>query len=1108
MPPELFRFPLSFGQQRLWFLEQLYPGTSTHNISYAFPIPGPVKVPLFQHCLRRIADRHETLRTTIAVVEGEPMQVVGAEATLNLEFVDLSAEPPAAQEARLAALAEAEAQRPFDLGTGPLLRSVLVKCSENSHWFILTIHHLICDGWSLAVFFRELSAFYQAQLVGQEAPLPPLPIQYADYAVWQRDHLSGDVLRRHLEFWRTKLAESTVLELPTDHPRPAVQSYRGAWLPVEIPPRLVAGLKELGREEGCTLFMTLLAGFKALLCRYTGHEDILVGVPVSGRVRPELEGLIGFFVNTLVMRTDLSGNPSFRQLMQRIRQTATETYACQELPFEKLVEELQLERDLSRQPLVQASFQLFTYSAAELAALRGRDRVLPGRRHASTFDVAVELWEAPGGWVRGYVEYNTDLLEPVTVQRMVSRWRRLLDGAAANPAMPIASLPLLTAAERRECLADANGPVVAYAGDACVHQLIRAQIGRTPDEAAVVRQGRITSYRELGVESRRLAQQLAARGIGRGHIVGLCFDRSERLVAALLAILECGAAYLPLDAEYPAERLRFMVADAGLRLVLTEPRHAPRLATLGAELIIVGGEAAAGGANRTRRRSPGKACVDDLAYVIYTSGSTGKPKGTCVTHRNLINYLSWAKGAYEAASGSGAVLHSSISFDLTVTSLFVPLLAGRAIHVVDEAAGIDGLAELLRTVPRLSFFKTTPAQLRLLSEQLSTSEAARFTRKIVIGGENLVAQDIAPWRRAAPDTELINEYGPTEATVGCCVYSAPPSEALAGSIPIGRPIANTRIYVLDGNLEPVPCGLPGMLFIGGDGVSNGYLARPRLTAERFLPDAFDTTGRNRPLYCSGDLARRRNDGNIEFLGRLDNQIKLRGFRIEPSEVEMSLRRCAGVVDAAVLAHSFDDQDVRLVAYVVLEDGPGRGDETVDCAASLVAELRLWLPRYMIPSVITRISALPLTINGKVDVAALASRPLQPQSAKRAFVPPSTALEQVLASLWEDTLHCGRVGVDDDFFDDLGGHSLLAAKLVARIRSTLRREIQLLQLFQTPTVARFADALRNDSMHGDNIERVAEIVLAVQRMSDEECQDSLPSGAPPPSHPLLVAEPGG
>ncbi len=1051
-------FVCSFAQERLWLLHQLTPGDIAYNVPVAVRLSGALDTAALERSINGIVARHEVLRTVFALVDGRPMQIVKPALTIPLPINDLSAVPLQHQEELVQQLATAEAQRPFDLALGPLLRVCLLRLSATEHVVLLSMHHIISDAWSMGVFVRELAALYSAYTSGQTARLPDLPIQYADFAAWQRQWLQGDVLAVQLAFWREQLAgELAALELPTDHPRPLVQTSRGASYPFVLPVALSSAIKQLSQGEGATLFMILLAAFQVLLYRYSGQPDIRVGTPIANRQRVDLEPLIGFFVNTLVLRADCAANPSFRALLRQVRERALGAYAHQDLPFEKLVEALRLERDLSRTPLFQAMFMLQNAPQPPLELAGLTIRPLEIESGTAKFDLTLVMIE-DDRQLAGELVYNSDLFEAPTIARMLAHFQVLLEGIVAEPDRRIGDLPLLTAAERQELLFTLNATQRAYPATT-MHALFEAQVERTPEAIAVAcadpagaRQ--TMSYAELNTRANQLAHYLRGLGAGPGTLVGLCLERSPAVLVAMLGILKAGAAYVPLDPSYPRERLALMLEDSRAALLVTQQPLLAGLLTSGVTVVCLDTDQDLI-AQATTTNCVSGASAADLAYVIYTSGSTGTPKGSAIPHRGLVNYLHWAAEAYAVADGCGAPVHSSIAFDLTITGLFLPLLVGRTVQLLPETLGPVALSTTLRPEANFSLVKITPAHLELLRQQLAGQELAGRTRALIIGGEQLLAEQLVVWQHAAPATRLVNEYGPTETVVGCCVYTVPPDLQTSGPIPIGRPIANTQLYILDRHMQPVPIGVPGELYIGGDGVAWGYLNRPSLTAEKFVPDPFGATP-GAQLYRTGDLVRHRADGNLDYLGRIDLQVKVRGYRVELGEIEAVLRAHPALDEAVVVLRELAPGDKRLVAYVVLKHP--------EAEQAITAQLRDFLaermPEYMLPSAFVLLEALPLTVNGKVDRKALpAPAALRPELATT-YVAPQSELERTIAGIWQEVLGLDRVGMFDNFFD-LGGHSLLLVQVQNKLRVALNRDIPLVELFQYPTIAALAQALRQN-----------------------------------------------
>jgi amino acid adenylation domain-containing protein len=1051
--------PLSFAQQRLWFIDQLQPGSGAYNLPTAVRLTGQLNLEVTERTFAEVVRRHEALRTTFAAPDGQPVQVVHEAEGFAIPVTDLSAVPEGEREERVRALALAEAQRPFDLQSGPLLRVSLLRLGEADHVALFTMHHIVSDGWSMGILVREVATLYGAYVRGEESPLPELAVQYGDFAAWQREWLQGAVLERQLSYWKERLRGApAALELPTDRARPTVLTQRGAQHGFRLSQELSRGLQELSRREGVTLFMVLLAAFAVLLKRYTGRQDVVVGTPIAGRNRGEVEGLIGFFVNTLVLRTDLSGDPTFRELLERVKEVALGAYAHQDLPFEKLVEELQPERSLAHTPLFQVMLVLQNAPGGEveLPGLKltplgggsgesGRGAIEGG---TAKFELTLTVVETREG-LRGAVNYNRDLFDGTTIERLMGHWSRVLEAVAGDATQRLSQLPLLSRAERQELLVGWNETASDYEREQSVVARFEQQVERTAAAVALEYGTAQLSYGELNERANQLAHYLRGRGVGAETLVGVYLERSVELVVALLAVVKAGGAYVPLDPQYPAERLSFILRETKAAVVLTQASLAGALPESTALRICVDQQAAEfqgeSGANLAQA-----VAREQLVYVLYTSGSTGRPKGVAVTHGGLVNYLQWAGERY-LRGGQGAPLHSSIGFDLTVTSLYLPLLNGERVLLLAEEQGLEGLRETLGQQPDFSLVKLTPAHLQLLSEQVSGAEVQHWARTLVIGGEALTAEQVSFWRTRAPQVRLLNEYGPTETVVGCAVYEVTAATTSSGAIPIGRPIANTELYLLDEELAVVPVGAVGELYIGGEGVARGYLGQPELTAERFVPHPFATEGGER-VYRTGDLARYRVNGELEFLGRADQQVKVRGYRIELGEVEAVLRSHEGVQEAVVVVRE-SAGDKRLVGYVVSVAG-----ETVN-SGQLREWLRQRLPDYMVPSLFVPLAELPLTPNGKVDRQALPDPEFG--AALDNFVAPRDSVEMELAQIWSEVLSVEEVGVRDDFFD-LGGHSMIATRMMYRIEQVFGRKIPLAALFESPTVEHLATLLREQT----------------------------------------------
>jgi amino acid adenylation domain-containing protein len=1050
--------PLSFAQQRLWFLDQFDPGNPTYNMPVAVRMSGPLDRSALERALAGVVERHEALRTRFPAIGGEPVQVVEPELPLALDAVEVQG-TPAERETAMLRLACEEALRPFDLERGPLVRTRLLRLDDLDldHVLLLTVHHIVSDGWSLGILVREVAALYEGCATGKPAVLPALPVQYADFAVWQRSWLSGEVLEREVAWWRERLAGAPAsLELPTDRPRPAVKTSRGALRQAELSGDLSAVLRALSRRSGSTLFMTLLAGLATLLHRYTGQDDVLVGSPVANRNRTEVEPLIGFFVNTLVMRADLAGDPAFFRFLERMRETALEAYAHQDLPFEKVVEAVRPDRDLARSPLFQIAFALQNLPESELRLASLTLSPVPMGSETVKFDWDIAMEEEDGA-IRLRWVYNVALFDSATIERAIGHLETLLAGAATDPGQGISDLPLLRAAERSSLLTEWTAPI-DYPADGLIHERVAAQAARSPGAVAFVLAGETLTYGQLDARANRMAHRLRRLGVGPEEVVGICLDRSFDLVVGMLAVLKAGGAYLPLDPDYPRERLEFMLWDSEVRVLLAQRALIEDLRGGLADLRALAVDAEREAIERESDRPPEVSVdLDHPAYVIYTSGSTGVPKGVVVSHRALANRLGYA-AAFDLWADDVFLQKTSASFDVSVLEIFGPLvMGGRSVLV--PAGWQKDVEALLRLIAEQGVTQASfpPSLLYVLLERDDFTAACRSLRTVITGGE-VVPADLPGRLFDRLDADLLNRYGPTEATISVTSWTCR-RDVEERALPIGRPIANAGVYVLDCWMNPVPAGVPGELYLGGVCLARGYLRRPELTAERFMPNPF-ASARGERLYRTGDLARFRPDGALEFGGRVDGQVKIRGFRVELGEVEAALAGHPAVREVVVT-----DREQRvavkaaaaraLVAYVVLEPGQ----------SVLPAELREFahakLPPHMVPSAFVILERLPLGPTGKVDRRALPA----PEEASRELeaAAPRTDLERRIAAIWREVLGVERVGLHDNFFD-LGGHSLLMARVHDRLRKGVSRSLSMVELFQFPTVADLAGHLgRRDGM---------------------------------------------
>ncbi|MBZ4423334.1 non-ribosomal peptide synthetase, partial [Myxococcus sp. RHSTA-1-4] len=1039
--------PVSFAQQRLWFIDQLQPGSPTYNMPTFVRMEGALDVDALRRGFDELARRHEALRTTFTQQDGQPFQRISPTGTLPLELVDLSGLEPHAARAELERHLREDTLQPFDLATGPLLRAQLLKLGPSEHVLALNMHHIVSDGWSMGVLVREVAALYDAFSQGKPSPLPPLPLQYADYAVWQRGWLQGAVLDEQLGYWRQQLSGVSTLELPTDKPRPPVQTFRGADVPVALPLATSEALQALCQQEGATPFMALLAAFQVLLSRYSGQQDIAVGSPIAGRQRGELEDLIGFFVNTLVLRAHVEDHASFLHLLRQVKEGSLGAYAHQDVPFERLVEELQPTRDMSRGPLFQVTFAL---QNTPMSPARGTGlvlRPLEVENPTIKFELEMILAETPEG-LRGSLRYNTDLFEHATALRMAEHFRVLVEALVSRPEAPLASVSLLSGAERQQVLVDWNATAMDFPRDTCVHQRVEEQARRTPDAVAVESDGARLTYRELDARANQVAHGLLHRGVRSGDRVALCVQRSPEMVVGLLGILKAGAAYVPLAPDYPRERLAFMLQDCRARVLLTQ-RELAGLLPEGTDVVCLD----SGEAPRSLEETLAPSVTvppESPAYVIYTSGSTGQPKGVVIPHGALANHMAWFLSAFGITAGDRVLQKTPLSFDASVWECWASLMVGAPLVLAPPEAHRDPAALVACVVrQRITHLQVVPSMLRFMLEEEGLLNATHL-RWLFCGGEALATELATRMRARLPQTRLVNLYGPTETTIDATSAAATGQETGA-TVPVGRPVANTRVYVLDGHLRPVPPGAPGELFIGGAQLAHGYLGQPALTAERFVPDPYSAAAGER-LYRTGDRVRWLRDGTLEYLGRQDSQVKVRGFRIEPGEVEAAVRAHAAVRDAVVMVREDAPGQQRLVAYVV----PAREGATGPVPGA--AELREWLrermPEYMVPSAFVTLEALPLTPNGKVDRKALPVPEAALPEGGGAPVAPRDPTEELLAGLFARVLRVERVGIHDSFFER-GGHSLLATQLASRVRAAFGVDLPLRTFFEAPTVASLA-----------------------------------------------------
>jgi amino acid adenylation domain-containing protein len=1061
LAPKDDALPLSFAQQRLWFLDQWEPGSPVYNICRAYRLRGNLDIGAMQESLSTIVQRHEVLRTCFPAIDGQPSQVITSCLEIPLRVIDLREIAAAERYEKSLQITTEDAKRPFDLRMGPTLRTTLVRIGVDEHLFALTVHQIVCDGWSMQILEQEFWSIYEA-LVRHVAPaLAVLPVQYADFALWQRQWVQTSALQSQTSYWKNQLDRSRVLNLPVDHPRPAHRRFHGFRQPVALHESLTEAIKELTRRHGATLFMVLLTAFEALLHRYGQDTDFAIGFPIANRSCRETSCVVGSFVNTLVLRANVSGNPSFTELLCRVRDDCVGAYVNQDLPFDKLIEELQPMRDPTRNPVFQVMFvhQIPDNSVTGVQSIVSEPVDMD--LGTSKFDLTFSLAERRRRIV-GFIEYSTDLFDRDRIERMAGHFHTLLEGIVADPDQSIATLPILTEAERHQIVFEWNDTTADYPKDKCIHHLFEDEVERTPEAIAVEFEDQQITYRELNQRANQLAHYLMALGIGPERLVGICVERSIEMVISLLGILKAGGAYVPLDTAYPKERLRFMLEDSQVSVLLTEQKliedrawkidHGDTQSSVfdpRVEIVCLDRDRPE--INQQSRDNPSpNVQSQNLAYVIYTSGSTGQPKGVQIEHRSVLNCLVAIGKQIELKPQDKWLAVTTISFDIATLELFLPLITGAKLVFAnsEESGDATQLVARLRT-SKANVMQATPSMWQLLFE---TGWQCPAGFKILSGGE-AITRGLA--HRFLTGTDSVwNLYGPTESTIWSTTARVSANES---SVPIGRPIANTQIYILDPNLQLVPIGVPGELYIGGDGLARDYLKRPELTAEKFVRNPFNENTHSR-LYRTGDLAKYRADGNIEFLGRADNQVKIRGHRIELGEIESVLNQHPSVKEAVVVPRARDSEEKDLAAYIV------GSDELSPTVAELRGFLQERLPEFMIPSGFTFLEVLPLTPNGKIDRDALPTIDGVPTTVDDEFVEPRTEIEELVAQIWREVLKRDRIGVHDNFFD-LGGHSLLATRVVARLQSNFHIDLPLRKLFEHPTVAGLAeyiDRLRRSS----------------------------------------------
>lgn len=1042
--------PLSFAQQRLWFLDKLNPNSPAYNVPTVLRLRGGLELESFRKALTHIVARHEALRTSFRTKDDLTVQHVQQPQAVHVPVVDLSKFSPRDKDKEVQRVIQSECRRTFDLKNGLMVRATLLRLSLAEHILVLVTHHIASDEWSMKIMLQEWAEIYSALRSGREPVLPELPIQYADFTLWQREWLNGAVMEEQLDYWKTQLAQPLPASgFPNDRPRPSVPSQRGAIHTTVFPAELVSALRELCRKEDTTLFMILLAGYKALIHRYSGQQDILVGSPIAGRNRIETEPLIGFFVNTLPLRTRIEGASSFRELLCRVKETTLGAYAHQDVPFEKIVEAVHPERSANAVPLLQTVFALNNDYAAESLFPGLEAELMEIDTGSAKFDLTVVTRDSAEGLIV-LAEYNADLFDRSTIERLMRHFGKLLREAARNPEAKLSEIPLLDDNERAVILHQWNATRTHYPRQECVHQLFERQVSQNPDAVAVDYDGQSLSYRDLNFRANQLAHRLRRLKVGANTPVGVYMDRSIEMVTAFLGILKAGGAYVPLDLSYPRERLALMVQDTGMPVLLTQQRLSGDLPGNCENTLCIDTEWPSISAE-SRHKPPDRARPDNLAYIIYTSGSTGKPKGVPVLHRGIVRLVK-NTNYIEIDSSDRLAQASNASFDAATFEIWGALLNGARVVGINKDTVLSPLdfVRQLREQKITTLFLTTA----LFNQMAREAPGAFQTLKTVLfGGEAVDPKWVRTVLEYLPPRRLLHVYGPTESTTFTSWHLIESVPEEAATIPIGKPISNTEMYILDQGMKPVPVGVAGELYVGGDGLSDGYWNRPELTAERFVPHPFSVEA-DAKLYKTGDLARFREGGEVEFMGRLDHQVKIRGLRIELGEIESFLFKHPQVSNCVAVVREDRPGDKRLVVYVVPRPG-----KTIE-VSELRGYLKIHLPEYMIPSAFVFLDALPLTPNEKVDRKALPA-PEQNREIEKTFIAPRDLTEQQLAKIWEKTLGVQPIGMADNFFE-LGGHSLLAVKLFSHIEKVFEKKLPLATLFRAPTIEQFAKVLREET----------------------------------------------
>jgi len=1070
-------FPLSYSQQRLWFLDQLEPNSSLYNISPALILEGQLDIEALQKSFNEIIRRHEVLRTSFDKTGDNPVQVIANQLEITIKQIDFKAISPDHSESDLQSYILAESQRPFNLSEGPLLRVTLLKLSQTKHVLILVKHHIISDNWSTGLMVHELIQLYTAFSLNQSSPLADLSVQYADFAHWQRKWLKGKTLESQISYWREQLEGApSFLEMPFDKPRPAYQTYNGDFRLFKISEANTKAIMNLARSEESTLFMVLISLYFILLQRYSGQEDILIGSPIANRNRKEIEPLIGFFINTIILRGDLSGDPTFKEFLFQVKEMTLGAYDHQDIPFETLVEELQPGRDMSHSPFFQSMFVLNNVHIEKLELPNLKLSLLEVENKSSKFDLILNVTETDSG-LDCKIEFNTDLYFPETIDRMIRQYQFLLKQVLTAPETAVGELALLSTTEKEEILKRWNKADHNYAEPKSIIELIQDQTEKAPNALAIRIKKDSLTYSELNEQVDQLAVYLLKIGLKNGQIIGVSMERSVNVLVSMLAIFKAGGVYLPLDPAYPKDRLEFMLSDSRATILISDKENADSLSSVSIESLIIDGFKSASGES-VKQTVFSKIAEKDSAYIIYTSGSTGKPKGVEITHGAMTNHCCDMRDYYHLNEDDNVLQFAALNFDASIEQILPPLISGATVIMRDTE--IWDSARFSQNIKKFDLTVINPptaywAQLAADWAQDTNMLPENRIRLVIVGGDILKPEALKLWHQTAlKDVRLLNAYGPTESIITASTFPVP-SDFNGHKLPIGKPRANRRFYVLDTQKNPVPFGMPGELYIGGKALAKGYLNRPDITDERFIPDPFSELPDQR-MYSTGDRVRFLPDGNLEFLGRIDFQVKIRGFRIELAEIESILDRQPQVTNSIVNALPDKQGNLRLVAYFTAKDKPQ--DST------LRVYLETELPDYMVPSLFVHLDKFPIDPSGKANRRLLPTPDFSQVRTEVEFVEPRTETEQILVDMVKSILQVDRVGIMESFFD-LGGQSMMATQVVSRIRESFDVELSLRAMFERPTVEGIALSITEAQATYQDEDELESMLSEIETLSDEE-----------------------